>query len=722
MKSSKRVRSFPDFSEDNLVSLTVLLLFSAVALAQPASAARQTAQQKEPIIRVTTELIELRVVVTDKKGQPILGLEEDDFTLQVGKEAREIGFFSETRLPATRPSGSRVVTDRRGSLESPGPLIAESPERTVMLFVDTLHMSISSLFRIKKSLRKFLDEQLSDQDLVAVVSTAKRLGVTGQFTRNRHVLRYAIDKLSQGLNVQDSFFTPYIAAGVERGERQSLALAVQILQMEEGMDGDPAFLVAMAQSRAIQVLSEASYRRKATLSTLKAAAEQMAGLPGQRLMVLYSDGFTLMDRFGTLDSVDLQAAISKAVRSGMVIYSIDAKGLQPPPLFSAAYAGSYDQSMLSYLSSSEKDMEDGINRLARDTGGVTFFNTNDLGGALTEALDSNRFYYVLGFYPPETEQGKGFKKFTVRIKDHPKYRVRTQKGYAPTETIESEDEDWNATPEKRFHKAVLNPVPVSNIRVFAWADFIETDADDAQVSLHVHIAGDKITMKKEGDAYRMELELMAYVFNKRGKSKDSKVHVIQGKLQSKAVEEIRNNGLYVSKRLTLKPGLYQLRVGVREKGTEQLGTSVAWIDVPKLPKKKVVLSSIVLADRSTQPDALAETLLGGKPPGAHFREGLRFYRRGDAFTYFLVVYPLWKAGLESKLQIKTEFLLDGEPIAPAPYRPLTARLLGQNQKGTIVGGEIELSGTQPGIYELLVSVKDPEADRTVQRSAIFGID
>ena len=451
-------------------------------------------------------------------------------------------------------------------------------------------------------------------------------------------------------------------------------------------------------------------------------AEQMAGLPGQRLMVLYSDGFSLMDRFGTLNSIDLQGAISKAVRSGVVIYSIDAKGLQPPPLFSAAYAGSYDQSMLGYLTSSEKDMEDGLNRLARDTGGETFFNTNDLGGALTEALDSNRFYYVLGFYPPETEQGKGFKKFTVRIKDHPEYRVRTQKGYAPTETVDSEVDDRDATPAKRFHKAVLAPVPVSTIRVFAWADFIETDADDAQVSLHVHISGDKVTMKKEEDAYRMELELMAYVFNKRAKSQESKVHVIQGRLQPEAVEEIRKNGIYVSKRLTLKPGLYQLRVGVREKETEQIGTSVAWIEVPKLPKKKVVLSSIMLADRSAEPDALVETPPGKAPLGSHFKEGLHFYRRGDSFTYFLVVYPAWKAGPESKLQIKTEFLLDGEPIAPSPYRPLSARLLGHNEKGTVVGGEIELSGTQPGIYELLVSVKDPDADRTVQRSTIFGID
>ena len=713
---------FRDSPEDKPLPLVILFLFSTLALGQAVSSPRGTAEQKEPVIRVTTELIELRVVVTDKKGQPIPRLRKDDFTLKVGGETREIGFFSETRLPTALPSRRGPVRDLRGSLESPGPRITESPERTVMLFVDTLHLSISSLFRVKRSLRSFLDEQLGDHDLVAIVSTAKRLGVTGQFTRNRHVLRYAIDKLSQGLNLQDSFFTPYIAAGVERGDPQSLRLGMQILQMEDAIEADPEFLQALAWSRAAQVVFETTHRRKATLNTLEAAAEQMAGLPGQRLMVLYSDGFSLMGRFGTPDSVDLQGAISKAVRSGVVIYSIDGKGLQPPPLFSAAYAGSYDQSMLGYLSSSEKDMEDGMNALAKDTGGQTFFNTNDLSGALSEALDSNRLYYVLGFYPPEKERGKGFKKFTVRIKDHPEYRVRTQKGYSPTETVESEREDWDATPEKRFNKAVLAPLPVSNIEVFAWADFIETDVDDAQVSLHVHIDGEKVTMSEEDNAYRMELELMTYVFNKRGKSLDSKVHVIQGRLQLEAVEEIRQNGIYVSKRLTLKPGLYQLRVGVREKGTEQIGTSVAWIEVPKLPRKKVVLSSIMLADSSTGLDALLETLPGKESTGSHFREGLRFYRRGDAFTYLLVIYPAWKAGLESSLRIKAEFLLNGEPIAPAPYRPLATRLLGQNEKGTIVGGQIELSGTQPGVYELLVSVKDPDADRTVQRSAIFGID
>jgi len=88
----------------------------------------------------------------------------------------------------------------------------------------------------------------------------------------------------------------------------------------------------------------------------------------------------------------------------------------------------------------------------------------------------------------------------------------------------------------------------------------------------------------------------------------------------------------------------------------------------------------------------------------------------------MAVYPAWKAGPESNLQIKTEFFLEGDPITPAPYRPLNTRLLVQDGKGTLVGGQIELPGAQPGLYELLVTVQDPDSGRTVRRSAIFGID
>ena len=395
----------------------------------------------------------------------------------------------------------------------------EPPERTVMLFVDTLHMGPSSLHRVKKSLHEFLGEQMTQQDLAAVVSTKRRLGVRGQFSRNRHVLGYAIDKLSPGQPVNPSYFTPYLAAQVERGDRQALQLGMQVLSIEEGMPGNGTvstmssfggeeaeeeadllgtdFLAAMTRSRAVQVLSESSYSRKATLVTLKLAADRMANLPGQRLLVLYSDGFTLMDRFGDVDASDLRAAINRAVSSGVIIYSIDAKGLQPPPLFNAAARGGYDPGMFSFLTSSEKDVEDGLNALAKDTGGETFFNTNDLTGAMRQALDDNRFYYRLGYYPAE-EDRENYGRFTVRVEDYPEYRVRTQRGYSPTEFFRAAGKEGDRTPDEAFQEAVLAPLPVTNIGMMVRSQFFETELDDAQVSLHTHIEGDRLPLHEEG--------------------------------------------------------------------------------------------------------------------------------------------------------------------------------------------------------------------------------
>lgn len=67
-----------------------------------------------------------------------------------------------------------------------------------MIFLDTLHLSISSVALVKQSLRRFVDKQLTDLDMVALVTSAGTLGVAEQFTRDRQLLRYAIGRISSG--------------------------------------------------------------------------------------------------------------------------------------------------------------------------------------------------------------------------------------------------------------------------------------------------------------------------------------------------------------------------------------------------------------------------------------------------------------------------------------------------------------------------------------------
>src|SRR5262245_6181571 len=430
------------------------------------SKASQNPSGQDQPIRVKTELIDLRAVVTDKRGQPVTDLKKEDFELMENGKPQEVSFFSVVKIPGRGEAGPSAPPPAAAPAGAPGGATrpAETTGRTVLLYVDTLHLSPQSLLTVKQALRKFIDERLTDQDLTAIVTSAGSLGVVEQFTRDRRVLRYAIDRLGAWPNSRDSLFTPYIAGMVDRGDREALQVARAIYIAEEHVPPNDPTITQMVQMKSRQVLAEATYLRRATLITLKEVVKRLSDLPGQRLLVMVSDGFTLFDAGGGQDTNDLQSVTSRAVQSGVVIYSIDAKGLQPSALFDASLGNiPNDPRISSYVSAGERDLENGLNALAKDTGGEAFFNTNDTAGAIGRALDDNQVYYTMGYYPAIDESDKKFRKIAIRIKNHPDYKVRAQRGYLPADLAKKVKEEEAKTPQQRFVNAVLAPLPLTEI-------------------------------------------------------------------------------------------------------------------------------------------------------------------------------------------------------------------------------------------------------------------
>jgi hypothetical protein len=135
--------------------------------------ARDKAAQQQTI-KVKTELVEVRAVVTDRKGRPIENLGKDDFELLVNRKPQPVDHFSFTRIedaPAP-PAGAGAAA---GGTEPKSLLtrLTEPPVRTVLLYVDNLHLSFSSLVRTKQALRKFVDERLTEQDWQPAIASAK---------------------------------------------------------------------------------------------------------------------------------------------------------------------------------------------------------------------------------------------------------------------------------------------------------------------------------------------------------------------------------------------------------------------------------------------------------------------------------------------------------------------------------------------------------------------
>src|ERR1700728_3058481 len=106
-------------------SIYLASLFVVGGFAQPAGANRQ---------------ITLDVVVTDKSGKPVPGLQQQDFTLLDNKQPQKILSFQATDL-ATNDS-------TRG---------ADSPLQAIVL-VDAVHTSFRSVGYARQELQKFLQQ------------------------------------------------------------------------------------------------------------------------------------------------------------------------------------------------------------------------------------------------------------------------------------------------------------------------------------------------------------------------------------------------------------------------------------------------------------------------------------------------------------------------------------------------------------------------------------
>lgn len=312
-------------------TLSFLLITLLISIQQPpaASAPDRQGQEKreseDKQLRLKAELVQVRAVVTDKRGQPVAGLKKEDFELLEDNRPQEISFFSAENVGI--PSDPQRQAESK-SLREP----LQDVGRTIVLFVDTVHTSFANLARVKQTLRRFVDEQMTDRDMVALVTSSAALGLMEQFTRDRQLLRAAIERLTAWrLSLQETLFTPYLAAQIARGDRRSLLLGIEILRLEEmtAKEIRDEIIEPWVRGKARQILAEVSYRRAVTLTTLKGVVDRTAEMPGQRMIAGFSEGFSMLGTVGYQETGDLQPAISRAVRSGVVIYAIAAQGLQP---------------------------------------------------------------------------------------------------------------------------------------------------------------------------------------------------------------------------------------------------------------------------------------------------------------------------------------------------------------------------------------------------------
>ncbi|HEV8168970.1 MAG TPA: VWA domain-containing protein, partial [Pyrinomonadaceae bacterium] len=420
-----------------LFTATCLLLFPAIAAGQT-----KPEQKPEPsgdaqdVIKFDTSLVQTDVMVFDKNGRFVEGLKPEQFQLKINNTQREISFFE-------RVTSGKVITGETepGEPNSIDARKREAQRRAVIFFVDDLHLAPDSLVRTRKALLDFIDHRIGENDLVAVTSPSGQIGFLQQLTASKDALRSAVARLNYRANPKLDMDKPpmseYLAMKIREGDEGAITYFIQEIQKQNcyrtraGLicSVSPQSARQLVKNRANEIAVESAPATDDTLRLLEGLMRTAAQVPGRKLVFVISDGFYLNDKkTGSLDRI--KKVTDAAGRAGVVIYTLDARGIVGDSI--DINRPMDDKGLLTMAGIGElAASQDGLNALAKDTGGQAFRNTNQpMHEWVEKVMDETSSYYLLAWKPDNDEQKRGkFKNIEISIPDRPDLKVRVRGSY-----------------------------------------------------------------------------------------------------------------------------------------------------------------------------------------------------------------------------------------------------------------------------------------------------
>jgi VWFA-related protein len=211
---------------------------------------------------VDVTVVNVDVYVTDKKGNPITGLTQDDFeVLDGGKPVEITNFYAIENQRVVAQNGVEPLARPTVSMDPrlPPPL-PENQQLHLVLYVDNVNIHPLNRQKVMTRVRSFLRRHVSSQDRMMVVSYDRSLNVRQPFTQDK-------EKVIAALLETDELSGHRTAYNAYRNE---------VLQTV--FDADELFDV----SGIVRKYAESIYHDiEQSQDALKRTVDSLAGLPGR---------------------------------------------------------------------------------------------------------------------------------------------------------------------------------------------------------------------------------------------------------------------------------------------------------------------------------------------------------------------------------------------------------------------------------------------------------
>jgi VWFA-related protein len=697
----------------------VAILAVLFAASLDASAKKQSPPspaQEIPRFRVATDGVRIDAVVTDRDGRVVPGLTADDFEVRQDGKIQKLLFAQFVPVLAGPPTsnGAAVASPETPdqSVHASTSIKREDVQRTLAIVVDDLGLSFESLQPTQAALHAFVDRELRNTDLVALVRTGGSGMSQQSFTTDHRVLHASIEHLE---------WNGFSRSGVE-----------PFTPLNKWMTFDPRTQIDLSDSKSVDTLHE-SMSAAGTLGALNLVIRGARDLPGRKALIFVSEGFRIPrpDATPRVRNV-LDRVIDQATRAGIVIYSLDCRGLQSGALLagdnlksaplapdrmaadSRRYAGERTQF--------NQDTQEGLAYLAEQTGGFAVMNTNNLAGGLGRITEDVRDYYVIGYTPDQgtfAAQGKkpALHKISIRVK-RPGLRVKTRKDFIgvsdPAEVVAS------PTPAQELIHTAISPFVATDIalRATTLPGYSPERGAFVRALLHIDARALKFVDDENGKK-AASVDVLGMVFDQDG---TEVVHLSTGfavALTNDAAADALRDGVAYALRIPIRhPGAYQVRFAVRDRESGAVGAAGEFVEMPDIAAGTFSLSGIVLQkDDGSQRARLDDSDQVVLTPA----QAVRLYPRGSRLTYAYEIYNA-TVPVDAVMTIwrGKEKVLSTAPAVLVP--PNDASAIGVHRRFAASGGVKLGDALLPGSYILEIAAKLDSADNQQGAFAVRRID
>lgn len=671
--------------------------------------------EDDDIVKISTTLIQIDVTVTDKKGKIVTDLKPEDFDVYENGKKQTITNFS---FVSSVPEAKIAPTPKpdKNEIGIPLPPVQIRPEqvrRTIALVVDDLGLSFESVHFVKRALKKFVDEQMQPNDLVAIIRTGSGMGASQQFTSDKNQLYSTIEKIRWNANGRAgvSAFAPIEPSLLE--DMQAMGGEVSDEDIQEDNQRTKQFNEFREDIFSI-----------GTLGAINFIVKGMGELPGRKSIMLFSDGFAICSQ----DNPDRCARMVDQVkqltdlcnRAAVTIYTQDARGLVYTGITAADRVNGNPQAIQNAMQTRSNQLfnnQEGLSYLANETGGRAIFNNNDLNFGLEKMLEDTKGYYLIAYQPDsdtfDSEKRK-FNKLEVKL-NQKDYSVRYRSGFFGIEDSEiRRPAPQNQNVGTQMMKALSSPFGQNGIDLKLNALFGRDEKLEPFVRSFLHVDGKDLKFvdtEKEGEK-KAVFDVLAVNFGENGVPVDqiSKTYTltVRGDGYKRILEEgFVYNFIFPIK----KPGAYQMRVAIRDANNFNIGSANQFVEVPDLKKNKLILSGIVLENLTQKQWS---NLQKNIPPDSEEDQpnptqdiSLRRFKRGTILRYGNEIYNA-KLDKTQKPDINTKIRIfrDGKIILDGKLAELNL-LNQQNMKRLPILGAIFLGDELlPGDYVLQIIAID----------------